>query len=78
MLDIFYFTFGCGQKNAGRVQKILASSYEKARALMFKHFGEEWCFQYTAGAWEEAKHQAKQGGYSLEKEMDAVIVEGRD
>lgn len=74
-MNEYFFTFGCGQEHGGRVQKIIASSCAKARELMFKHFGDAWCFQYTAEQWKEAGEHAKAFGYSLEREMDEVITE---
>lgn len=77
-MGAYFFTFGQGQEHGGRVQKIIASSYTKARELMFAKYGGAWCFQYSEADWEEAKHQAEQGGYRLEREMDSVIVEGEN
>lgn len=43
----FYFTFGCGQPNAGTYVHIKAENELKARELMFSKYGREWCACYT-------------------------------
>lgn len=50
-LNKYYFTFGCGQQNAGRVQPIMASSMEEARERMIDAWGHEWSFSYTEDEW---------------------------
>lgn len=47
MKNLYYFTFGCGQKNEGFVQPILANSWGEARAKMVELNGKQWAFQYT-------------------------------
>ena len=39
-LKKFYFTFGCGQNNAGYCQPVYAKDYETARKRMFGIHGE--------------------------------------
>ena len=48
------FTFGCGQKHAGKCVRI-KGTYADAREKMFRLFGKEWSFQYSATQWEEFK-----------------------
>ena len=46
------FTFGYGQKHEGHYVKIYGT-YEKAREMMFKLYGQEWAFQYTTAEWKD-------------------------
>ena len=78
-LKKFYFTFGCGQDNAGYCQPIYAKDYETARKRMFGIHGAKWAFQYTEEQWEENKARAIQCFYSIEKEMTPIYCkEGAD
>jgi hypothetical protein len=43
----FYFTFGCGQANAGCYVKI-RGSFNSAREEMFRRYGPKWCWQYDS------------------------------
>lgn len=64
-LNKYYFTFGCGQRNAGMVQPIMASSMEEARKIMVEHYGTEWSFSYTEDEWLSNK-------YCTEKELPTI------
>ena len=57
----WYFTFGCGQENAGKYVKI-KGTYESARQKMFDRFGDKWAFQYSENEWKNNK-------YASEKEL---------
>ena len=50
--QVWRFTFGCGQHNAGYCQPILGT-FESAREKMFSMYGPEWCFQYSEKQWED-------------------------
>lgn len=41
----WYFTFGCGQKNAGKYV-VLYGTCQSTRDKMFELFGDKWAFQY--------------------------------
>ena len=71
-LKKFYFTFGCGQENAGHCQPIYAKDYETARTRMWDIHGSMWAFQYTEEQWGESRSRALQGFYPLEKEMKPI------
>lgn len=49
----YYFTFSCGVSDPYRncYTVIEAKSYETARELMFKKYGNQWAFQYTEDEW---------------------------
>ena len=53
MVGKWYFTFGSDQVHAGKVQPIVASGSNDARAKMFEMYGPAWCFQYSAAAWDD-------------------------
>jgi hypothetical protein len=61
------FTFGCGQKHAGKCVRI-KGTYGEARAKMFELFGEEWCFQYSAEEWDKMKNDPNRT-HPMEEEM---------
>lgn len=59
-MENFYFTFG--EENLKKYVKITASSYERARKLMFDYYGDKWAFQYEE---EEFLPLIKKYNYSL-------------
>jgi hypothetical protein len=61
----FYFTFGVGdEENSKHFIKFAASSYNEAREMMLKRFGNKWAFQYTEKEWfREGTPQDKRYGY---------------
>lgn len=60
----WYFTFGCGQPNAGYYVKI-KGTYDSARQKMFDRYGEDWGFQYSEEEWKSLKHHEKRLKESL-------------
>lgn len=62
------FTFGWGQKNAGKCVRIKGTFYE-ARKKMFAKFGNRWAFQYSAKKWDEWKKDPEQN-WCMEQEID--------
>lgn len=73
-METVYFTFGCGQENAGMVQPIVARNIFDARSLMFDLHGTKWSFMYDASQWQECKEKAKERGYPIERELPLVTV----
>lgn len=61
-MEVFYFTFGVGQRLAYRVQPIEAESYDLAREAMFEMYGDKWAFQYDSKAWAEIERKRKEAG----------------
>lgn len=45
-MPTFYFTFGQAHQLSGRVQPIIAPTYEQAEELMFQKYGANWAFGY--------------------------------
>lgn len=43
----WFFTFGCGQPNAGHYI-IINGTFESARDEMIKRYGTCWCMQYAS------------------------------
>lgn len=72
---IWYFTFGCGQENAGYCLPIRASNEEIARNEMIKRFGTGWAFCYTEKQWAKAKEEEPTKPWSLERELEIVEVD---
>ena len=68
----WYFTFGCGQLHAGRVQPIVAESYDEARAKMFQMYGGAWCFQYSNEDWADIKKRRDIWSVPVETELPTV------
>ena len=48
------FTFGKGQRNAGKCVRIKGDYYE-ARRKMIEKYGLQWAFQYSAEEWDKWK-----------------------
>ena len=61
------FTFGQGQRYAGRCVRI-KGDFAEARKKMFSLFGEEWAFQYSAEEWDNWLKDPERAWY-MEKEM---------
>lgn len=66
-MNEWVFTFGVGQPNAGHYVRI-KGTYEEAREEMFRRYGWEWAFQYSAREWDEWERDPVRSMY-LEKEM---------
>lgn len=64
------FTFGCGQKHAGRYVKI-RGTFNQARKKMFEKYGEDWCFQYSEKKWEEMKADPNRC-WPMETELEVI------
>lgn len=65
---IWYCTFGCGQKHAGKVQPIKAETMNEARALMFERYGPAWCTSYSAEQWQAEKDRPERY-WPIEQEL---------
>jgi len=50
-METYYFTFGCGQVNAGKYKVITAIDSDTARTQMFAEFGDHWSMQYSEKDW---------------------------
>lgn len=46
-MPTFYFTFGYEHGNDDCIQPIIAPTYEQARQLMIRHYGNQWAFGNT-------------------------------
>lgn len=68
--ETWYFTFGCGQPNAGYCQPIEAPNYASARTMMCAVYGIKWAFQYSAEQWERAGQQST---YLREIELPTIV-----
>ena len=55
MSNSWIFTFGCGQKNAGKYVQI-DGTYDEARSEMIERFGHSWAFQYSLEEWKEMEN----------------------
>ena len=62
------FTFGNGQRYAGKCVKIWGTS-DSARAKMIDIYGLDWGFQYSEDEWQKWSDIAKIKGYEMETEM---------
>lgn len=65
----WYFTFGCGQKQAGFYVKIFGT-YDVAREKMFEKYGSQWGFQYSEREWEDWVKRCPKS--MLEKELEVI------
>jgi len=70
-MNIYYFTFGFGQKFERCVQPIIAESYIVARYKMVSIFSDKWAFQYK----EDEYLQNIENGSSREKILPPILVE---
>lgn len=68
--QLWRFTFGCGQANAGKCQPIYGT-FSSARAKMFELWGAHWAFQYSEEEWEAMKSNPNRF-YPLEDELERV------
>lgn len=68
--QVWRFTFGVGQNNAGYCQPILGT-FASARAKMVSMYGLEWCFQYSEKEWEDIKNDPKRY-WEMEKDLKLV------
>lgn len=75
-MNVYYFTFGCGQKHHGEVQPIYANNMMVARNKMFELFGDYWAFSYTEEEWNKWKKQIELRlvPCHLERERQPVYV----
>lgn len=69
----WFFTFGCGQENGGKVQPIMASEYGKAREKMFELYGTHWCMDYSEETWNKMKNDPNRR-WPMEDELPLIIV----
>lgn len=70
----WYHTFGCGQINEGKVQPIIATTYEKSRQKMFELYGNKFAFSYPEKEWLELVNNVNRG-YRIETELPTITVE---
>jgi len=73
-MNIYYFTFGFGQKFEGHVQPIIAESSMIARYKMVSIFGDKWAFQYG----EDEYLESIENSISQEKFLPPILVEEID
>lgn len=66
------FTFGTGQKNAGKYVKIYGH-FEEARNKMVDRYGLEWAFQYSMTEWRDWIREAGEMGYPVETELEVIL-----
>ena len=69
----WYFTFGSGQKYAGKCVKIYGS-YFGARHAMFEKYGVDWGVQDSEEKWEEMKNDPSRT-YPMEEVMEEFKYE---
>ena len=68
MENEWIFTFGCGQKYAGKCVRI-KGGFNEARQKMHNKFEDKWAFQYSADEWEKMKNDPNRM-YPMEEEID--------
>ncbi len=68
--QVWRFTFGVGQTNAGYCQPIFGT-FASARAKMVSMYGLKWCFQYSEKEWEDIKNDPKRY-WEMEKDLKLV------
>lgn len=64
------FTFGCGQRYAGRYVKI-RGTFNGARQKMIDKYGLDWGFQYSEKTWEEYERDTKRL-WPMETELEVI------
>ena len=64
------FTFGFGQRHAGKYVKIFGT-YGEARRVMFDRYGYEWFTQYAEETWNAFVNDPKRD-YELETELEVI------
>lgn len=72
----YYFTFGNGQRLAGKVQPIVAPSEALARDTMILNYNLKWGFCYNEEEWEAHKRKCTVFGYEAEEELPPIYYEG--
>lgn len=68
--QVWRFTFGVGQTNAGYCQPIFGT-FSSARAKMVSMYGLEWCMQYSEKEWEDIKNDPDRY-WEMEKDLKLV------
>ena len=68
--QIWRFTFGLGQTNAGYCQPIFGT-FESAWAKMVSMYGREWCMPYSEKEWEDIKNDPDRY-WEMEKDLKLV------
>lgn len=71
-MNEYIFTFGCGQKNAGECQVVVAENWDSARKAMFDMYGEKWEFQYSREEWEIMRNDPDRW-YPIETELPTEL-----
>jgi len=66
----WYFTFGCGQKHAGKYVKIMGT-FNQARHKMFDKYGKDWGFQYSEKRWKEMEENPNRF-WPMETELEVI------
>lgn len=69
MNPIWYFSFGIGMDNAGKMQPIRGTC-EQARAKMIQLYDKEWCSQYDFA---QGRDVASQYRYTMLPLIDADV-----
>ena len=64
------FTFGSGQKHAGKYAKVYGT-FETARKKMIQRHGLKWAFQYSESEWKKLENDPNRG-YELETELEVI------
>ena len=67
----WYFTFGSGQRYAGKCVKIRANNSAEARKIMVGKYGTKWAFQYTEREW-LAMENDPQRTWPMEQLMETI------
>lgn len=66
----WYFTFGCGQPNAGHYVKI-RGTFSSARKEMVRRYGIKWAFQYSEEEWRDMENDPNRM-WEMETELKEV------
>lgn len=70
MSEYWIFTFGCGQKHAGKYVKI-RGTFDSARRKMFDKYGYDWSIQYSEEEWEKIKSNPDRR-WPMEEELEVI------
>ena len=68
--ECWIFTFGSGQRYAGKYVKVYGT-WGEAREKMVSKFGTEWGFQYSEEEWENWKKDATRM-WPMETELEVI------
>lgn len=68
--EYWIFTFGNGQKHAGKYVKI-RGTFNQARKKMINKYGKEWCFQYSEKEWKDMEEDPKRC-WLMETELEVI------